>query len=140
MDVEVRFECSDINWNAVSETLKTVGMGYYSPDEHRRAFEASHSTAFLFHEGQMVGFGRAISDGVYQAAIYDCAVLPEYQGHGLGAKIATSLLDRISHCNVILYATPGNEGFYEKYGFRRMKTGMARFQKDASMRDRGFTE
>ena len=47
---------------------------------------------------------------------------------------------RISHCNVILYATPGKEGFYEKSGFRRMKTGMARFIKDASMRERGFTE
>jgi ribosomal protein S18 acetylase RimI-like enzyme len=139
MDVEVRFGCSDIDWNAISETLKTVGMGYCSQTSTGEHSRPATQPPFLFHEGRMVGFGRAISDGVYQAAIYDCAVLPEYQGHGLGAKIVTSLLDRISHCNVILYAKPDSEGFYEKHGFRRMKTGMARFQKDASMRDRGFT-
>ena len=88
----------------------------------------------------MIGFGRAISDGAYQAAIYDCAVLPEFQGKGVGMTIMKNILPRISHCNVILYATPGKEGFYQTLGFRRMKTGMALFKKSESMRDRGFTE
>ena len=32
----------------------------------------------------MIGFGRAISDGTYQAAIYDVAVNPDFQKKGLG--------------------------------------------------------
>jgi predicted N-acetyltransferase YhbS len=88
----------------------------------------------------LIGFGRAISDGAYQAAIYDCAVLAEYQGEGIGTKIMQNILPRVSHCNVILYSSPGKEGFYQKHGFRKMKTGMALFSKKVSMKERGFTE
>ena len=140
MEVDVKKDCSGANWKAVSDTLKCVGMAYDEPDVHRRAFEASHTTVFVYHADLLIGFGRAISDGVYQAAIYDCAVLPEYQGKGIGTIIMQNILPRISHCNVILYASPGKEGFYQKHGFRKMKTGMAHFKKGAAMRERGFTE
>ena len=88
----------------------------------------------------MIGFGRAISGGVYQAAIYDCAVVPDFQGKGIGRIIMKNILSKVSHCNVILYASPGKEGFYQKHEFRKMKTGMARFIKSEPMRERGFTE
>ena len=140
VDIEVKFDCSGVDWEEVSDTLRHVGMAYYEPDMHRRAFEASHTTVFVYHAGRFIGFGRAISDGVYQAAIYDCAVLPEYQGEGIGTTIMKNILPRISHCNVILYATPGKEGFYQTLGFWKMKTGMALFKKSESMREHGFTE
>ena len=105
-----------------------------------RAFEASHTTVFVYHADRLIGFGRAISDGVYQAAIYDCAVLPEFQGKGIGTTIMKNILLRISHCNIILYASPGKEGFYQTHGFRKMKTGMAIFKKAGAMREGGFTE
>jgi ribosomal protein S18 acetylase RimI-like enzyme len=140
MEVDVKQDCAGVDWKAVSETLKCVGMAYDEPDVHRRAFEASHTTVFVYHADRLIGFGRAISDGVYQAAIYDCAVLPEFQGKGIGTIIMKNILPRISHCNVILYASPGKEGFYQTHGFRKMKTGMAHFKKSAAMRERGFTE
>ena len=140
MGVDVKQDCADVDWKAVSETLQCVGMAYDEPDLHRRAFEASHTTVFVYHADRLIGFGRAISDGVYQAAIYDCAVLPEFQGKGIGTTIMKNILPRISHCNVILYASPGKEGFYQVHGFRKMKTGMAHFKKGAAMRERGFTE
>ena len=113
MEVDVKQDCAGVDWNAVSETLKRVGMAYYEPDMHRKAFEASHTTVFVYQAGRLIGFGRAISDGTYQAAIYDCAVLPEFQGKGIGTIILKNILSQISHCNVILYATPGKEGFYQ---------------------------
>ena len=70
----------------------------------------------------------------------DCAVLPDFQGKGIGKMIMNKILSKISHCNIILYATPGKEGFYQTLGFRKMKTGMAHFKKSESMRERGFTE
>jgi hypothetical protein len=39
-----------------------------------------------------------------------------------------------------LYANVGKETFYEKLGFRRLKTGMAKFVKAELMASRGFTE
>jgi ribosomal protein S18 acetylase RimI-like enzyme len=140
MKVDVKQDCAGVDWKKVSETLKCVGMAYYEPDMHRRAFEASHTTVFVYYADRLIGFGRAISDGVCQAAIYDCAVLPEFQGKGIGTTIMKNILPRISHCNAILYASPGKEGFYKKNGFRKMKTGMAHFKKGVAMRERGFTE
>ncbi len=140
MEVDVKQDCAGVDWKTVSEILKCVGMAYHEPDVHRRAFEASHTTVFVYHADRLIGFGRAISDGVYQAAIYDCAVLPEFQGKGIGTTIMKNILPRVSHCNVILYASPGKEGFYQTLRFRKMKTGMAHLKKGVAMIERGFTE
>ncbi len=86
-------------------------------------------TVFLYHDNRMIGFGRAISDGAYQAGIYDVAVEPEFQNKGIGNMIIENILEKIPDCNVILYASPGKEGFYFKNSFRRTKTGMALFTK-----------
>lgn len=140
MDVDVRHDCTGADWQTVSDILKSVGMAYHEPEVHRRAFEGSHTTVFVYHAERLIGFGRAISDGVCQAAIYDCAVLHEFQGRGIGKAIMNTILSEISHCNAILYATPGKEGFYQTLGFRKMTTGMAHFKKGVAMRKRGFTE
>ena len=140
MEIDIKRDCAGVNWTTVSETLKRVGMGYYDPDLHKKAFEASHATVFIYHADQLIGFGRAISDGAYQAAVYDCAVLPEFQGKGIGKIIMNNILSSIPHINVILYASPGKEGFYQTHGFRKMKTGMAHFIYGDAMKERGFTE
>lgn len=140
MTIQIKHDCSDVCWQTVSDTLKSVGMGHHAPETHQKAFEASHTTVFVYDAGKLVGFGRAISDGAYQAAVYDCAVAEAYQGQGLGKRIMETILDRLPTCNVILYASPGKEGFYEKHGFRRMKTGMALFKNSPSMKAKGFTE
>ena len=140
MEIDIRLECSGVKWKEVSEILQITGMAFYEPDVHRTAFEASHTTVFIYHANQLIGFGRAISDDAYQAAVYDCAVRPEFQGKGIGSELMKHILSRISHCNVILYASPGKEGFYQAKGFRKMKTGMACFIKSDAMRKNGFTE
>ena len=139
-ETTIEFDCSGVDWKEVSETLKRVGMTHGDPGMHRKAFENSHTTVFVYRGGQMIGFGRAISDGVYQAAIYDVAVVPEFQKKGVGTTIIRHILDRLSHCNVILYASPGKEGFYKTLGMRKMKTGMALFLKADEKKERGFTE
>jgi len=140
MQPEIRFDCSGVNWQLVADTLQEVGMAHYAPEIHQQAFEASHTVVFLYHDQQMIGFGRAISDGAYQAAVYDVAVLPQYQGHGLGRTIMQAILARVSHCNVILYASIGKEPFYRSLGFRLMKTGMALFKQVEAMAAKGFTD
>ena len=108
-------------------------MAYHEPEVHKRAFEASHTTIFIYEESQLIGFGRAISDGEYQGAIYDVAVMPEAQGKGIGKVIIQEILNRLPNCNIILYATPGMQGFYKKLGFGSMKTGMALFTSPQAM-------
>lgn len=140
MELRIKQDCSGIDWQIVADTLKLVGMAHYAPEVHAKAFTASHTVVFVYDGDKLVGFGRAISDGAYQAAVYDCAVLPEYQGRKLGGLIMDTVLESVAGCNVILYAAPGKEGFYRKQGFSRMKTGMARFIKPDIMREKGFIE
>ncbi len=140
MELEIKSGCSGVDWKTVAETLKLVGMAYYDSDVHKRAFEASHTSVFVYFGDQLIGFGRAISDGVYQAAIYDVAVIPEFQKKGIGTTIIKNILHRLSPCNVILYASPGKEEFYRTLGLRKMLTGMALFKKAEEMKGKGFTE
>ena len=138
MKLDIKTDCSGVDWQAVADTLKLVGMAYHEPEVHKRAFEASHTTVFIYAQSRLIGFGRALSDGEYQGAIYDVAVVPEAQGQGIGKIIIQTISTRLPNCNLILYATPGMEGFYRKLGFGLMKTGMARFTHPQAMRK--FTE
>jgi ribosomal protein S18 acetylase RimI-like enzyme len=113
-------------------------MAYHGPEVHRRAFEASHTCVFIYENSLLLGFGRALSDGEYQCAIYDIAVLPDAQGKGIGKIIIQTIQNKLPACNLILYATPGMEGFYKKLGFGLMKTGMAVFTNPRAMEK--FTE
>jgi ribosomal protein S18 acetylase RimI-like enzyme len=115
-------------------------MSFHSADVHCKTFTSSASVVFVYDDGQLIGFGRAISDRLIQAAIYDVAVLPGYQGQGIGRQIIDMIVKSLPGCNFILYAAPGKEAFYQKLQFRRMKTAMALFVKQEIMSDRGFTE
>jgi len=139
MKLRFQHDCTGIDWEIVPEILNTVGMSFHDSDIHRRTFLASSAVVFVFDDQQLVGFGRAISDGFIQAAIYDVAVLPSHQGNGIGKHIIEKLVASLPGCNFILYAAPGKETFYEKLNFRRMKTAMALFVKSEMMTNRGFT-
>ncbi len=85
MDIDIRFDCSEVDWKGISATLKRVGMGYYKPDLHEKAFENSYAAVFVYHGDQLIGFGRAISDGAYQAAIYDVeTIIGDFLARGGG--------------------------------------------------------
>lgn len=140
MNLTFQDNCINIDWEHVANTLKTVGMMNFEAHLHKKAFENSRIVIFVFHASLLVGFGRAISDGVCEAAIYDVAVLPEYQGKGVGTLIIKSLIKRLPECNIILFAEPGKELFYTKFDFRKMRTGMALFREIETMRQAGFTE
>ena len=140
MDLQFRNNCEGIDWVRIPEILKTVGMAYHDTEIHVKTFSASASVIFVFDNERLIGFGRAISDGLIQAAIYDVAVLPSYQGQGIGRQIIDRIVASLPGCNFILYAAPGKESFYKKLNFRRMKTGMALFVKQEIMSSRGFTE
>jgi ribosomal protein S18 acetylase RimI-like enzyme len=140
MDFTIRTNIRNINWHDVSHTLKNVGMAWHEAEKEKIIFRNSQAVVFIFDQSKMVGFGRAISDGVCQAAIYDVAVQPDYQGKGIGKLIIRNLTQQLPGCSFILYASPGKEDFYRKLNFNKMKTGMALFVDAERKRERGFTE
>jgi GNAT superfamily N-acetyltransferase len=127
------------DWLELSSLYQAAGMGAKTPADLATAFGNSRFCVLVTDSGRLVGAGRAVADGVDCACICDVAVLPAQQGHGLGAAIVQRLLDAAKgHRKIILYAVPGTERFYGRFGFRKMKTAMAIFQDRAAAAARGL--
>ena len=139
MNIELKYDLDGIDWNEASEVFKLAPLGIKEPEKLRRSFENSFLVCFAFIEKKLIGMGRAISDGEYQAAIYDLVILPEFQGIGVGSKIVGELHKRLPVETIILYAVPGKEQFYERLGYSKMLTAMARkTQDEESFRLNGY--
>ena len=94
---------------------------------------------FAREDGRLVAAGRALSDGADCAYLGDIVVLPSHQCQGLGGQVIRRLLDRVRHHRkILLYAVPGKEPIYRKYGFRRMTTAMAIFENQDAAFERGY--
>ncbi|MFV9631012.1 MAG: GNAT family N-acetyltransferase [Methanosarcinales archaeon] len=96
-----------INWNEAINVFLRAPLGKYKrePDKLKRAFLASYAVIYVFDSDKLIGLGRALCDGEYQAAIYDVVLLPEYQREGIGKKIMGKLCEQIPVENIILYAS-----------------------------------
>jgi len=140
MNIRIKNNCENIDWCEVRNLLKSAGMSYFDPETHKASFLNSSSVVFLFDGDSLVGMGRAISDKVRHGAIYDVAIDQNYQGKGLGKIVIETILKSLPNCNFILYASPGKEGFYEKLGFGKLKTGMGYFIDSDRMKSKGFIE
>ena len=140
MQYQIQRNVEHIDWQAVCRVLQEAGLAIHPVELTRKAFENSYCVVFVFDNDLLMGVGRAISDGAYQAAIYDIAVLPAYQGKKVGRLIVDEIHKDLQKINIILYASPGKEAFYNKSGYYRMLTGMAKFNNDSTMREKGFIE
>ncbi len=140
MQYSVQNHCTGIDWQNVYHVLQEAGLASHSLELTQKAFENSFRVVFVFDQNQLIGVGRAISDGAYEAAVYDIAVLPPYQGKQVGKLIIHEIQRGLPDINIILYARPGVEPFYKKLGYSKMLTGMAKFHREERMRERGFIE
>ena len=71
---------------------------------------------------KLIGFGRAISDGVYRALLDDIIVDNSYQKRGLGKVIVENLLKQLVGIDEIFLNTkPELEEFYKKFGFAKVR-------------------
>lgn len=133
-------DCKEVDFARVAQLLNHFGLSSLSAEEQKLVFERSYAVVFVYEEEKLIGFGRALSDGICQAAIYNIALDEAYHGKGLGKTIIEQLIDQVSGCNIILYTHPNTVSLYEHLGFRRMKTGMAIYHRDhvAELEKMGF--
>ena len=128
MSYHIQVSVENINWERVAELLSYFGLSNFDAKTQKKVFENSYAVAFAFDETKLIGVGRALSDGICQAAIYNIALDEEYQGLGIGKGIINSLINQVKSCNIILYTHPQTIDLYEHLGFRRMKTGMVMYE------------
>ena len=75
----------------------------------------------LWHGHRMVGFGRATSDRIFRAVLWDIVVADDLQGLGLGRQVVDALITTPALKNVekIYLMTTNSKEFYLQLGFEQ---------------------
>ncbi|MFH2067165.1 MAG: GNAT family N-acetyltransferase [Pseudomonadota bacterium] len=128
-----------VDWEELSSLYLAAPLGHKKPSDLETAFSNSRFACFVYESKRLIGAGRALADGIDCSYICDIAVHPAHQGHGIGRGIVSRLVDLSKgHRKIILYAVPGKEAFYRKFGFKRMTTAMAIFKNQAEAIEKGL--
>lgn len=106
-----------------------VGWGDVNTEMTAASLAHSIYGIIVTNEEKIIGMGRIVGDGHMYFYIQDVAVLPQFQGQGIGHTIIEHLLSHIrAHCYtaafVGLFASHGKDTFYEQYGFQNHAPGM----------------
>lgn len=90
-----------------------------SPRQLRQMLKGSQVIVSLWRGKRMVGFGRASSDGIYRAVLWDVVVAGDLQGRGLGRRVVEALLasPKLRQVERVYLMTTNSNGFYEQMGF-----------------------
>ncbi|MFO0923035.1 MAG: GNAT family N-acetyltransferase [Pirellulales bacterium] len=130
-----------IDWEKMEELYRLAPLGNKSAESLKTVFTNSRFRWFVFDGDKLIGAGRALADGADCSYLCDIALLPEYQGQGLGREIVLRLLqDSRGHKKILLYSVPGKEAFYKKLGFHRLLTAMAQFENHEEAVQRGHLD
>ena len=78
----------------------------------------------LWVGNEIVGFGRALTDGIYRAVLWDIVIDQNYQGKGFGKLIVNSLLTskKIKKTKKIYLMTSNKKLFYSQLDFKEVTT------------------
>ena len=78
----------------------------------------------IWSDGEIVGFGRALSDGVYRGVLWDIIIDENHQGNGYGKLIVKSLLNskKIKNTKKIYLMTTNKKIFYSQIDFKEVTT------------------
>ena len=94
-----------------------------SPQWIRKLVAGSHCFVVALEGEDIVGMGRAISDGISDAYIQDLTVRSNRRNQGIGSRILRTILERL-HADGLrwigLIAEPGSSNLYRLAGFREM--------------------
>jgi predicted N-acetyltransferase YhbS len=105
----------DVIHGYLTESYWSAGI---SLDQVRR--QTQHSLPFgLYEDGDMLGFGRVISDFTRWAYLCDFFVVPGRQGAGLGKHLMRVMMahPELSDVRRWVLLTKDAHGLYEQFGF-----------------------
>ena len=89
-------------------------------------FEQSSLILTAWHEKQLVGIARVLTDGVIYSYLCDLAVEPDVQGLGVGKALINQVLDRCAGTELLLRDSDISTGYYARLGFKRVSNAWVR--------------
>ena len=76
----------------------------------------------LWIDKEIVGFGRALTDGIYRGVLWDIVIDQNYQGKGFGKLIVENLLSskKIKNTKKLYLMTTNKKLFYYQFDFKEV--------------------
>ena len=76
----------------------------------------------LWVDEEIVGFGRALTDGIYRGVLWDIVIDQNHQGKGLGTLIVKNLLSskKIKNTKKLYLMTTNKKLFYSQFEFKEV--------------------
>ena len=78
----------------------------------------------LWVGSEIVGFGRALTDGIYRGVLWDIVIDQNHQGKGFGSLIVKNLLSskKIKNTKKLYLMTTNKKLFYSQFDFKEVTT------------------
>lgn len=120
----------------VQDLCASVGWSRRDPVLIAKALNFSLAVVSAWEKETLIGFARATGDQVFNATIWDVAVRPSYQKRGVGRLLMVELLKDLDSYGIpliTLYADPGTDGFYKRFGFSTDPAGVRGMFRDTEI-------
>jgi ribosomal protein S18 acetylase RimI-like enzyme len=122
------------DYETVRQFLSDVGWQTRVQDPMRFAkiIERADRTVVAFDDARVIGFGRALCDGVSNGYLSMIAVAADKRGQGIGRELVKRLMAEDEDEDVTWVLRAGREkssGFWRKLGFTESKVAMERVRR-----------
>ena len=89
-------------------------------DQIRKMLSNSSVIVTIWNKASLIGFGRATTDKVYRAVLWDIVISKKSQRLGLGKIIIKALLNdkNIKSVERVYLMTTNSKAFYQQLGFK----------------------
>ena len=107
----------------------------------RQMLQGSTAVVTAWRGNRLVGFGRASSDGIFRAVLWDVVVHSQERGQGLGRALVQTLLETpgLRAVERIYLMTTNSSGFYLQMGFRRIDSQQLMLREGIPTRTEGVS-
>jgi len=125
---------SSHNLDELRTFLTEMGWGERIDDRARFAAMIARAdrTVVVTASDRIVGFGRALCDGVSNGYLSMLAVHPEFRGGGIGREIVRRLIGDDPHITWVLRAGRDSAEFWRKVGFVSSEIAMEHVRTDGA--------
>ncbi len=118
------------NYEAVRQFLSDSGWQkrVRDPERFAKMMERADRTVVVSENNRVIGFGRALCDGVSNGYLSMIAVAADKRGQGIGTEIVRRLMagDEDDEVTWVLRAGRNSGNFWKKLGFSESSIAMER--------------
>jgi ribosomal protein S18 acetylase RimI-like enzyme len=112
-----------IKANEVIELYKDAGWWNERTEQDMEKMLSQTLAVGAWENNKLIGFARAITDGVFRAYIEDVVIHSSFNRNGIGTMLIAKLIEELSNIDVIsLFCEEDLIAFYNKNEFKKSKS------------------